>query len=58
MKHAYLTKEEIDFAYRKGAITVKEAVELVQDLNRCSERNAGKKIERRGKAARQKVAKR
>ncbi len=56
MKHAYLTKEEIDYAYRKGAITVQEAVELTKDLNRCNERGAHKKIERRGKATRQKVA--
>lgn len=56
MKHAYLTKEEIDYAYRKGAITVQEAVELVKDLNRCSERGGHKKIERRAKATRQKVA--
>jgi len=56
MKHAYLTKEEIDYAYRKGAITVKEALELTKDLNRCSERGARIKIERRTKATRQKVA--
>lgn len=56
MKHAYLTKEEIDYAYRKGAITVQEAVELVKDLNRCSERSAHKKIDRRTKATRHKVS--
>lgn len=33
MKHAYLTKEEIDRSYRRGAITVREVKELLAVLN-------------------------
>ena len=38
MKHAYLTKEEIDSSYRDGGITVQEAGELLADLDRCAMR--------------------
>ncbi len=33
MKHVYLTKEEIDLSYMKGAITVREVSELLANLN-------------------------
>lgn len=33
MKHAYLTKEEIDRSYRKGAITLREVEELLIKLD-------------------------
>ena len=33
MKHVYLTKEEIDRSYREGAITVREAKELLAVLD-------------------------
>ena len=36
MKHAYLTKEEIDSSYRHGGITVQEVHELLEDLDRCA----------------------
>ena len=36
MRHAYLTKEEIDRAYRLGGITTAEAKELLEQLQRCS----------------------
>ncbi len=36
MKHAYLTKEEIDTSYRHGGITVQEVHELLADLDRCA----------------------
>ena len=36
MKHAYLTKEEIDSSYRHGGITVQEVQELLEDLGRCA----------------------
>ena len=34
MKHTYLTKEEIDRSYRRGAITVREVKELLAALNK------------------------
>jgi len=34
MKHAYLTKEEIDRSYRRGAITLKEVTELLKKLEK------------------------
>ncbi len=36
MKHAYLTKEEIDTSYRYGMITVQEMRELLSELNQCA----------------------
>ncbi len=36
MRHVYLTKEEIDTAYRLGGITVQEAQELLHQLERCA----------------------
>lgn len=33
MKHAYLTKEEIDRSYRLGAITLREVEELLTKLD-------------------------
>ncbi len=50
MKHAYLTEAEIHKSFRAGAITSKEATELLTKLKVHSEI----KIERRGKAATQK----
>ncbi len=40
MKHAYLTEQEIHRSFRAGAITSKEATELIAKLKRCAERNA------------------
>ena len=37
MRHAYLTKEEIDYSYRHGGITLQEAQELQADMNRCAD---------------------
>ncbi|MDA3945158.1 MAG: hypothetical protein PF439_00550 [Helicobacteraceae bacterium] len=54
MQHAYLTKDDIDRSYRKGAITVREVKELLRDLNRCSKRIV--RSERHAKSALQKVA--
>ena len=50
MKHAYLTELEIHKSFRAGAITSKEATELIAKLKRCAER---KKIDRRRQAAAQ-----
>jgi hypothetical protein len=38
MKHAYLTKEEIDRSYRRGAITLQEATDLLKKLEKCTNR--------------------
>jgi len=43
MKHVYLTKEEIDRSYRRGAITVREVKELLTDLNQQAKRVVQKK---------------
>ena len=40
MRHAYLTKEDIDVAYRLGGITVQEANELLKQLEVCAKRKA------------------
>ncbi len=37
MRHAYLTKEEIDDSYRNGGITLQEAKELHADMHRCTD---------------------
>lgn len=36
MRHAYLTKEEIDRAYRLGGITRSEVNELLHTLEKCA----------------------
>ena len=36
MRHAYLTKEEIDAAYRLGGITLQEVNELLNKLEKCT----------------------
>lgn len=36
MRHAYLTKEEIDEAYRSGGITIQEVSELLNKLEKCA----------------------
>ena len=36
MRHAYLTKEEIDSAYRLGGITLQEVNELLNKLEKCA----------------------
>ena len=36
MRHTYLTKEEIDTAYRLGGITLQEVNELLSKLERCA----------------------
>ena len=56
MKHAYLTKEEIDYSYRKGAITLREAKELLVILNGAAKRVVHNKIARHGTAALHRVA--
>jgi len=38
MRHAYLTKEDIDAAYRLGGITVQETKELLKQLEVCAKR--------------------
>ncbi len=48
MKHAYLTKEEIDRSYQKGAITVREARELRGKLNVCTKVGRRRNVERHG----------
>jgi hypothetical protein len=35
MRHVYLTKEEIDAAYRLGGITLQEVNELLHQVERC-----------------------
>ena len=46
MEHVYLTKEEIDRSYRRGAITVREVKELLTDLNQQAKRVVQNKIAR------------
>ena len=36
MRHVYLTKEEIDAAYRLGGITLQEVKELLHQIERCT----------------------
>jgi len=36
MRHVYLTKEEIDAAYRLGGITLQEVHELLRQIEKCA----------------------
>lgn len=50
MKHAYLTKEEIDRSYLRGAITMREVKELLDKLDgRVSTVVNRRNVERHGR---------
>ncbi len=56
MKHVYLTKDEIDRSYRRGAITVREVKELLASLNADVKTLVQNKIVRHGSVTLGKVA--
>ena len=56
MKHTYLTKEEIDRSYRRGAITVREVKDLLAVLNQHVKRVVRKEAARHSSVILHKVA--